>query len=238
VTASVAIVGAVMGVMGVLVIRYTTNAAALREVWRKMQAHFLEFRLFFDEPRLVWRAQVGVLRENARLGGLLLVPALILAAPMTWLVMQLDVVYGRRPIAVGEAVVVTAQLDRAINPADRFDLRGSAAFAVETPVVRLARENQVAWRIRAEREGRGALQLTVNDRVIGKSVAGGESARVVSPRRASSLADFILHPEEPRLTEGEVEWVSVAYPRRDDLWMVWFVGGSLLGAVMTAACIR
>jgi hypothetical protein len=236
--ASVAIVGVVMGAVSALVIRYTTNAAALREVWRKLQAHFLEFRLFFDEPRLVWRAQLGVLRGNARLCLLLLPPALILALPMTWLVMQLDVVYGRRPIAVGEAAVVTAQLSRAIASTDRFDLRGSDGFAVETPAVRVMRENQVSWRIRAEREGRGALQLTVNDRVMGKSVAAGDSVRVVSPRRTSSPADFVLHPEEPRLPEGEVEWVSVAYPRAEELWMAWFFGGTVAGAVISAVCIR
>lgn len=236
--ALVAIVGAVMGVMTALVIRYTTNTASLRDVWRKMQAHFLEFRLFFDEPHLVWRAQVGVLRQNARLCLLLLVPALILAPPMTWLFLQLNVVYGRRPIRVGDAAVVTAQLGRAIESTDRFSLLGSDGFAVETPAVRVVRKNQVAWRVRALRDGIGALQLMVNDRVIGKSMAAGESVRVVSPRRASSLADFVLHPEEPRLPEGAVEWVAVAYPERDAFWVAWFFGGSVVGAVISAVCIR
>ena len=231
---SLAAVAAVMGVMSALVVRYTTSRSAMRDVWRKMQAHFLEFRLFFDEPRLVWRAQVGVLVQNARLLLLLLGPMAMLAPPMVWLLMQLDIVYGLRPIAVGESAVVTAQLARAIEEADRLDLRGSDRVAVETPAVRVEGERQVSWRIRALREGRGTVRLTVNDEVVEKSVAAGRGVMVLSPRRVSALGDFARHPVEPRLPKGVVEWVGVGYPERDGKWWVWFAVVSLAAAVVAA----
>ena len=63
----------------------------------------------------------------------LLLPTLILAFPMTWLVLQLDTVYGHRPLRAGEAAVVTAQMGRAIGAGERIELRGTGGVQVETP---------------------------------------------------------------------------------------------------------
>src|SRR5579864_8298615 len=127
----------VAGVLTAYVIRHTGNASALRTVRKRIHAHFLEFRLFFDEPGLIWEAQIALLCDNARLLWLLLPPMAILAFPMAWLVMQLDNVYGRRPLHAGESAVVTAQLTRPISASDRFDLQGNGGIAVETPPVRV-----------------------------------------------------------------------------------------------------
>ena len=146
------------GVLTTIVIRRTTNAAALREARNQLLAHLMEFRLFFDEPALVWNAQLSLFRDNARILHLLLLPTLILALPMTWLWFQLDTRYGHVPLRQEETVVVTVQLTRPLVPSDRFELQG-ADIVVETPAIRITHDNQVAWRVRPIRDRVGLLKV-------------------------------------------------------------------------------
>lgn len=224
---SLAILAVLTGILTALLIRRTTNAVALRETRNRMQAHLLEFRLFFDEPSLIWQAQIHLLRDNGRLFRLLLPPTLLLALPMSWLFLQLEAVYGLRPLPVGEPAIVTAQLTRPIQASDRFELKGA-----ETPAIRIARENQVVWRICPT--GDGILKLGVNGRVITKTVVTGAAPRLLSPRRSHSLVDFVLHPEEPRLPDGDLAWIEIAYPHASAAWLVWFLITSTFAALLTA----
>jgi len=182
-----------------------------------MHAHLLEFRLFFDEPGLVWRAQVDLLRDNARLVRQLLVPTLLLGLPMTWLFLQLEAVYGHRNFHPGEAGIVTAQLSRPIETTDRFDLQSTPGIAVETPPIRVFHQNQVSWRIRAASDVQAAVDLTMNGRTIRKSVA----AVILSPT------------EELRLPEGDIAWVKINYPEAHRGWSLWFLAVATASALLS-----
>jgi hypothetical protein len=152
------IVSAILtGILTALVIRCTTRPQALREVRNRIYAHLLEFRLFFDEPALIWQAQLNLVRDNLVLVRLLLPSALILALPMTWLFLQLDAIYGHRPLRPGEPAILTAQLTRPIAAADRFSLSGAGNYKVETPPIRVFHDDQIVWRIRAMSEAPGDL---------------------------------------------------------------------------------
>jgi hypothetical protein len=203
------IVSAILtGILTALVIRFTTDPAALRETRNRMHAHLLEFRLFFDEPGLIWRAQVALLRDNLRLFRLLLLPALILVPAMTWLVMQLDALYGYRLLRSGEAAVVTAQLQRPIASSDTFQLSAARGFAVETPAVRAFQDHQISWRIRSIDGAPGELDITLN----------GRAARL------------------PRLPEGGLAWVKIDYPKAASgvPWEAWFFTISTAAALLTS----
>src|ERR1700730_16333571 len=107
---SLAAVSVASGLFALWIFRHTTDLAAVRSAIKRVHAHLLEFRLFYDEPRLIWRAQKSILRENLRFLLLMLRPVLILTLPMAWLLIQLEAVYGYAPLAVGEASVITAQM--------------------------------------------------------------------------------------------------------------------------------
>ncbi|HEY3840930.1 MAG TPA: hypothetical protein VGL72_30375 [Bryobacteraceae bacterium] len=227
-------VAVVTGTVTAQVIRRMTDAAALRETLNRTQAHLLEFRLFFDEPRLIWRAQTALVRDNLKLFRLLLPAALLLAIPMTWLFLQLEAAYGMRPLRAGEAALVTAQMARGDGLGDRVELRASPGIAVETPAVRVQQENQVVWRIRPGTEVSGAVQLVVNGHSVRKTVAAGYGRMLLSPRRTRSLADFLLHPEEARLPDGDVDWIAVDYPEVSPNWMIWFFAISSVAALIAS----
>jgi hypothetical protein len=141
------------GILAALTIRRTTNASALRTTTRRIHASLLEFRLYFDEPLFIWRAWMNLLRDNLRLILLFLPGMLILALPVTWLMLHLDATYGHRPLHPGEAAVVTARLG------DHLDLQCRTGAQVDSPPVRIPRDNQVAWRIRATG---GPVEVTLN----------------------------------------------------------------------------
>ena len=202
---------------------------------RKLRAHLYAFRLFADEPALIFRAQKQLLLWNARYLALMLRPTAVIVIPTVVLLMQLDAVYGRRPLAAGESAVVTAQLNLA------SDLRALApslegrAVAVETPPVRVLDEHQVSWRVRATSAAAASVLLRVSGVAESKHVQAGSGLRYISERRVASLLEWLRYPAEPPLPGGAVRWIEVAYPSADiDIlgigvhWLVWFCVVSVL----------
>jgi hypothetical protein len=204
-----------------MALRLFPDRAAVRAAGKRLQADLLEMRLYSSEPALMWAAQKALVRDNVRWLALMLPPALILALPLAWLFVQLDSIYGRAPLAVGAAAVVTVQLGRALEPVDAAaTLQAPPGIAVESPPVRIIARRQISWRIRALRPVRGELRLVLRGHVIEKTIAAGERNALLSPRRERSLWGFLLHPEESRLPAGEVAWVEVGYPPLP--WLAWF----------------
>ena len=228
------LVSVLTGVLTTQVVKRTTDGAAVRRTRNRIHAHWLEFRLFFDEPALIWNAQTGMAREYAQLACLLLPSVLVLILPMAWLFLQLETLYGVRPLRPGEPAVVTAQLTRPIESRDRFDLQASPGIAVETAPVRIMHDRQVVWRIRPAAASRGTVALAVNGASLTKAVAAGDSTVVLSPRRSRSMLQFLLHPEEPRLPPGDVEWLEIRYSEASAAWLGWFLLISMISALVCA----
>jgi hypothetical protein len=221
--------GVACGLLTGWVFRRTVDVGALRATLRQIHAHFLEFRLFFDEPRLIWRAQKALIRANLRVCALLLWPTLILAFPMAWLMLQLDAVYGAVPLPVGEPAIVTAQLDREVA---QSVLEGPPGIAVETPPVRIASERQIVWRIRPLRPVTASLRFALGGVTATKAIAAGSRGVFLIRRRERALFAFLIHPEEPRLPAGSVVWLEVDYPEASHWWIVWFLAISSASALV------
>lgn len=145
--------GIASGLLTAVVFRLTTNTAALRGTLRQIQAHFFEFRLFFDEPRLIWRAQKDLLRANLRALSIVSPSILILSLPMTWVILQLE----KAPLKIGEPTVVTVQL---AHPADEVTLEAPPGIVIDMPPVHITADHQIAWRIRLLKPIAGRPQLT------------------------------------------------------------------------------
>jgi hypothetical protein len=130
------------GMLMALVFRWTTDISAMRRATNLVVAHILEFRLFLDEPILVLRAQWNLLEANLRLLRLLILPCAILAIPSFFLFEELNGLYGRAPLKVGDAVVVSEPVQ---VPATQ--LKMPPGITIETPPVH--GPGQVSWRVRA-----------------------------------------------------------------------------------------
>jgi hypothetical protein len=211
-----------------------TDGIALAK--RKIRAALYEFRLFGDEPRLVFRAQGQLLLWNARYLGLMLKPAAVVLLPIVVLTMLMDTVYGHRSLRVGEDTIVTARVANnidlnKISP----EIRGNN-ITVETPSVRMPDQHQVVWGVRASARGKDNLLLTLpegttNDDNAQKSVDVGPGIRLLSDRRVSSLWSWLIYPGETLLPrENAFRWIEIQYPDAEVNflgfgipWIVWFI---------------
>jgi len=208
----VVVLGLLCGAISGWVFRTTADISALAPIFRHFHARLLEFRLFFDEPALIWKAQKALVRANFQLCFLLLKPALILALPMTWLMLQL----GNAPLRVGEAAVVSAQSSTELK------LEAPPGIAVETEPVHF--QGLMFWRIRPMRPVRGDLRFTSNGVTLTKSVVAGDAFTLLLLRRERFF--FGSH--------AGVEWLEVDYPEASRWWLVWFLVASMTTGVWSA----
>lgn len=221
------VISALTGLGMVYVFRRWSDQQAMHGVTNRILAHLMEFRLFVDEPALVMRAQRDLFVENWRLLKLLARPSLILIFPSFILLAQMDACYGRAPLKIGDAAVLTVQLK---NPGEaaksRLVLKTPSAIRMETPGVRIITANQISWRIRAIAPLSGKLQIIGPAHPITKSIAAGPGVHYLSEHRVSSLLAFLLHPNESLLLDSSIASIEVLYPSATILhfhWLVWFL---------------
>jgi hypothetical protein len=216
------------------VFKKTSNPAKIRGVKRLLMAYLLEMRIYRDEPGVVLRAQGSLLLANLKYIGLMLLPAVWLAAPLTILLIHLESFYGRSPLPIGREAVVTMAMRTPVN----VTLEAPPGINVETRV-RVLDEGQISWRIRPVAEVSGDLHFTVDGARIDKRIEAGAGQRFVPGRRASSVLGALWSPDEPRIASNAVEWIDIQYPAADvDLfgirmhWLVWFTAISMLLALL------
>jgi hypothetical protein len=233
---SLTVLGMVTGIAILPVFGKYSNTEGIALAKRKIRAALYEFRLFGDEPRLVFRAQGQLLLWNARYLGLMLKPTAFILLPIIALMMLMDTVYGHRPLQVGEATLVTARVANNIDLNHISpEIRG-ANIAVETPSVRLPDRHQVVWGVRATTPGNDQLSLSVpgsaaRESSAQKSVAVGTALHMIADRRVTSLRAWLIHPGETLLPRNSAfRWIEIQYPDAEvELfgfgipWMVWFL---------------
>jgi hypothetical protein len=112
---------------------------------RQARAQIYAMRLYADDPALVFRAQGRLLVWTARYLAGMWRPTAAAVIPLFILFPKLDNVYGHRPPAEGESVVVTARFDGGEVPSPE-----GRGVVVETPGVRLPGGREVCWRVRVD----------------------------------------------------------------------------------------
>jgi hypothetical protein len=233
---SLTVLGVLTGIAILPVFGRFSNTDGIALAKRKIRASLYEFRLFGDEPQLVFRAQGQLLLWNARYLGLMLKPTAVVLLPVVALLMLMDTVYGHRPLQVGENTLITARM------ADNVDLNTispelrSNNISVETPSVRIPDQHQVVWGVRATAPGKDHVTLSVprsdaTDNTAQKNVDVDPELSMLSDRRVSSLWDWLVYPGEKLLSRNSVfRWIEIQYPDADVHlfgfripWIVWFI---------------
>jgi hypothetical protein len=216
-----------------------SDQARIEVAKRKLRAHLLAFRLFSDEPRLIFRSQKQLLIWNARYLALMLRPTLVMMLPLVVLLWHLDAVYGHRALGMGEAAIVTAQMDAATNLLAVSPTLAGRGVAVETMPLRLQDTRQFLWRVRvvepASAANSRAAVMQLDGASVEKTVQSGAGLDYLSERRVGSWFTWLRYPAESRLPAGPVEWIEVRYPSADVSvfgigmhWLIWFCIVNLL----------
>jgi hypothetical protein len=156
------------------------------------------------------------------------------------LLAQMERFYGRRPLQPGQTALFTVQLQ---GPVDFNSspplLEAPSGIRVETPAVRVAAENRVVWRIRAESEASGVLRASFAWGTVEKQIEAGWRQRPVVARRISSSWGLLLRPGERRMQSLPVAWAEIDYPDASVPlfgirlhWMVAFLLFSMAAALL------
>jgi hypothetical protein len=213
---SLVLLGIVLGIALLWVVRRVSNQAAIRDAKRGLQAHLYELRLFADEPKLIWRAQVGLLRQNLRYLALMLFPAVVLTLPSLALFVCLDAFYGLSPLAPGRPALITVKMNQPLPAAgDALTLELPDGIRAESPPVRVMRESEISWRIRPLRLVSGHLKVEVAGESAAKSIRSGAGPAYLVRRRVSSVLDLLRNPGERPLSSQTIDWIEVDYPRTE-----------------------
>jgi hypothetical protein len=123
--------------------RRLTSATAVRAATNRMVAHILEFRLFVDEPMLIFRAQRDLMAANFRLLREIALPSLLSAALLAAAWLPMDRYFGRSPLPIGEAAIVRAE-----STERGLDLVAPFGVAIESAALRVPGEQATLWRVR------------------------------------------------------------------------------------------
>ena len=217
-------------VMMLVVVRATSDQAAVRAVKRSMRACLLEVRLFNDDFRAMLRALVELFGHSATYLRLSIVPAACLMLPLSLAVAQMHSRYGYTGLNPGQQALVKVRMNG--QPAADPVLEVPQGLRIQTPAVSIPSLGEIVWRVSAEEAGDYAVQLHVDDATFSKSVTVSSAVVSRSPVRARGLAARFLYPaERPLPTNRLVESIEVTYPRReirafgwDVHWMAVFFG--------------
>ncbi len=213
--ASLTLVSIVAGIVMLLAFRYASNQDAIVRAKDDIKANLLALKLFRDELRVTFQAQVRILWAIVRLQRYILTPVVILLGPMMLGLAQMGIRHQWRPLHQGDQTLIHMTLDD--ESSDRLEVTLEPHPGIVVEVGPIAGDNDLVWRVRATEPGRHTLSFRVGDQTIEKElVVGTGFERVSAVRSGSAWATQLLHPAEPRLpSDLAVNGIAFAYPSVD-----------------------
>ena len=215
-----AVVSLLTSVLLLIVFKKTSNQKALEAVKRKIHACLFEIRLFNDDFRSIFRAQLEILRHNLTYLRYSTVPMIWTLPPLVLLIAQLQFHYGYESLRVGFPAVVKATIragESGSKPAIRLE-GSSPGLEVKQPPVWIPSLREMAWRIEPRTAGDYELRIVNGSESVTKSVRvmdGSDSVVLLSPLRVRGFLDELLYPAEAPLPSDAFESIAVTYPEAD-----------------------
>jgi len=233
------IVAAALGLVMLIVFKYTSRQQAIHRVRDDVKAHLLALKLFPDSLSVTFRAQGRILWGAFALLLLAIVPMLVMIVPVSLLLGQLSLWYQSRPLRVGEEAVITMQLAGAAEtPWPDVALEPAPAADVVAGPVRIRSQREICWNLKARENGYHRLLLRVNGEPVEKELAVGDGfMRTSADRPGWCWSDILLQPgEAPFHLDSTVQAIRIDYPSRaswtsgTDWWLVYCFAASMFFA--------
>jgi uncharacterized membrane protein (DUF106 family) len=244
---SCTIIAALLGLVSLIVYKYTSPQKSIRRVRDDITAHLLALKLFPDSLAVTFRIQGRIIRGALALLMLSLPPTLVMVVPMVLVLAQMAPWYQQRPLRVGEETVVTMQLsgDPSVSWPEVKLEKPSAAEVLLGPV-RINSRREVCWSIKATENGYQHLQFQVGNEKAEKDLSIGDGFMRCSARRPGWDGwDILMQPLEPPFRPGSaVRSISVGYPERvswtsgTDWWLFYCFAASMFFALCFRAFIK
>jgi len=208
-------ISVVIGLLMVVMFRYTSDQKAIHIAKDHLKAHLLALRLFQDQIPVVIRSYGRILRATGRYLRLAFMPLLFVSVPLILLLAQIDRYLGSTPFETGHPFLVSARVTGAEAFGDAT-LELPAGLASTAPAVHVPAENEVVWRVVAERDGSFVVNVLTSAQTSAKQVVVGSGMpRLSAVRLRGPWWRRLLYSAEPALPESNlVQTIEVQYPAR------------------------
>ena len=205
-----------VAILMLLIFRYTSNQTKIKETKSKIRAYIYELSLFKDELGIVLSAQKNVLLQNLKYMKYALKPMIFMIIPLALILIQLDSLYGHKPLDPEESTIVSMKLFEDSKIPDGISIKSDGGLSIETPPLRIPKDNQVDWRIKAQELGEHNLIFNVEDQEYQKKVIVGDQGiiRITPTVSTPNFWNNLLNPgQEPLVKGGLVKEIHVDYKR-------------------------
>ena len=193
----------VIGLLMVIVFRYTSDQKAIGRAKDRLKAHLLAVRLFQDQLPVVMRAYGKILRGTGSYLRLAFTPFLIAILPITFLIVQLDRYFGWMPLRPAQTFLVEARVeDPAASPTkSNCNCRRNCPAQPRQFTFRKTRKLYgVSWR---ERDGTIRNQIAAAGQTASKQVVVSPGLARISPvRLRGNFWERMFASGEPALAEN------------------------------------
>jgi hypothetical protein len=216
-TVFVVLLSFVIGLFMVVVFRYTSDQKAIRVAKDHLKAHLLAVRLFQDQLPVVLSSYGRILLSTGRYLRLAFKPLLFVILPLTFLIVQLDRYLGSTPLSPGRPFLVRVHTHNALT-LDDVSLSLPPEMTTTAPAVHIPADDEVLWRIVAEKEGTYNVTIATAGQNLSKEVvvSSGSLLRVSSVRLHGRFWERMFTSGEPALpVNSPIQSVEVNYPSRN-----------------------
>lgn len=213
--ALVLLLSLVVGLLMVVVFRYTSDQKAIHVAKDHLKAHLLAVRLFQDQLPVVLRSYGRILKATGRYLRLAFKPLLLVILPLIFLIVQMDRYLGSMPLQPGEPFLVKVRLANA-EILDDASLHLPPGLATTAPAIHEPLDNEVVWRVVAEKDGDYNVDISVSGQTFSKRVVVSSGlARLSAIRLRGPWWERVFISAEPGLPGNSmVQAIEVGYPSR------------------------
>jgi len=238
---SITLISALLGVLLLLIFKYTSNQRAIGRVRDDIKANLLAVKLFKDSFAVTCRSQARVFGASFKLLFYSIVPMLVMIVPVGLILFQMGLWYQARPLHLeDDPVIVRLEVNSTLDPLPQVSLESLPAARTLIGPVRVFSKKELFWKIEPLENGNHTLIFHVGDKRYQKQLAIGEGFMRVSPKRPGAhVGDMLLYPlEQPFASDSPVSSISVDYPARDswihgtDWWILYFFVASMVFAFL------
>lgn len=219
----VLVISVIIGFLMVLVFRYTSDQKAIRVAKDQLKAHLLAVRLFQDQLPVVLSSYGRIIRGTGRYLRLAFMPLLVVILPLVALIVQLDRYLGLMPIQTGRSFLV--EVRTGADNLDTVSLALPPGMEATAPPVHVPSENEVIWRVVAQKSGYYDLVVGAGEETVSKRVVvSSQMARLSPVRLRGRWWERLLVSGEPALPENSpIQSIAVNYPDRTIYfaWVEW-----------------
>ncbi|HIJ71361.1 MAG TPA: hypothetical protein HPP87_08360 [Planctomycetes bacterium] len=234
---SITVISAIVGVVLLVMWKYTSNQDAIGRVKDKIKANLLAMRLFKDSISVTLKAQGGVFRGAVGLLFHAVRPLLVVLVPVCLIMAQMALWYQARPLMQGEEALVTMQLNGDVDSAwPDVNIASMPTADVTIDQTRVFSQRQLYWKIKARENGLKNIVFRVDNERVEKELAVGAGFMRVSLKRPGwHWLDIFENPsEKPFGPDSVVQSISVEYPDRvsrtsgTNWWIFYFFAASVV----------